>query len=261
MEYKEIILKKEEGIATITLNRPEKLNAATDRMLEELLDAIGDVGQDDSLRVVVLTGAGRGFCAGIDLDHRLFRATTSVEGKKILEPFGRVSYSLRNLPKPVIASVNGIAAGGGCGWALACDIRIASENARFTQAFVNVGLHPDCGCIYFVPQLVGVAKACELIFTGDIIDAEEAERIGLVNRVVPADQLEAATRELASRIAKGPPIALRLAKASIYQGLGMDLASVLEMEASALSVCLLTQDCKEGRAAIKEKRAPQFVGR
>ena len=261
MEYKDITLKKEEGIATITLNRPEKLNAATDRMLGELFDAIKEVGEDDSIRVLVLTGAGRGFCAGIDLDHPMFSMTTSTEGRKAVEPFGRVAYSLRNLPKPVIASVNGIAAGGGCGWALACDIIIASENARFTQAFVNVGLHPDCGCIYFVPRLVGVAKACELIFTGDIIDAEEAERIGLVNKVVPADQLEAATRKLASRIAEGPPIALGMAKASIYQGLGMDLASVLEMEARALSICLLTQDCKEGRKAIKEKRAPQFVGK
>jgi 2-(1,2-epoxy-1,2-dihydrophenyl)acetyl-CoA isomerase len=261
VEYKDIILKKEEGVAIITLNRPEKLNAATDRLVEELVDAIKDTGEDSSVRVVVLTGAGRGFCAGIDLDAPMFSVTSSVDGMKAVEPFGKVSYSIRNLPKPVIASVNGVAAGGGCGWALACDIIIASENARFTMAFINVGLHPDCGSIYFLPRLVGVAKACELLFTGDVIDAEEAGRIGLVNKVVPADQLEAATRELALRIAEGPPIALGMAKTSIYEALGMDLASVIEMEARALSICLLTQDCKEGVKAIKEKRKPHFMGK
>jgi 2-(1,2-epoxy-1,2-dihydrophenyl)acetyl-CoA isomerase len=178
-----------------------------------------------------------------------------------VEPFGKVSYSIRTLRKPVIASVNGIAAGGGCGWVIACDIIIASEDARFTMAFVNVGLHPDCGSIYFLPRLVGTAKASELIFTGDIIDAYKAESIGLINRVVPAEQLADATMELASQIAKGPPIAMGMAKTTLYEGLEMDLASVIEAEARALSICVLTQDCKEGIKALKEKRKPNFIGK
>lgn len=261
MGYKDIILEKEDGIAIIKLNRPEKSNALNPEMADELVEAIKEVAQDEGVKVVVLTGAGRAFCGGGDVDSSMFSITDPREAKETVEQFGKVTLGLSNLAKPSIASVNGVAAGGGCGYILACDIIIAAENAKFVIPYVNVALHPDCGCTYLLPRAVGVAKACELIFTGDLIDAKEAERIGLVNKVVPADQLGTVTRELAQKIAKGPPIALSLAKASIYNGLAMDLASVLELETRAAAITLLTEDCREGAKAFMEKRPPQFKGK
>jgi len=261
MDYKNIILEKADGIATITLNRPDKMNALNQDMADELLSAINDVSDDGGVKVVILTGAGRAFCAGGDVDSPMFSVTNAGEAKEMVEQFGSVTLALSNLTKPAIAAINGIAAGGSCGYALACDMIIAAENAKFIMPYVNVAVHPDCGCSYFLPRAVGVAKACELIFTAGLIDAKEAERIGLVNKVVPADQLGTVTRGLASKIAQGPPIALSLAKASIHQGMSMDLASVLEMEARAGAITLLSEDCKEGSKAFMEKRSPQFKGR
>ena len=261
MDYQTIILKKEEGVAIITLNRPERLNALTPKMLEEIITVTREVGEDEGIRAMVVTGAGRAFCAGADLDSPIFSMTNPAEIKEAVQPFSQIVFGLRNLPKPVIASVNGVAAGGGCGIAFACDIIIASDRARFGLAFTNVGLHPNTGCAYFLPRLAGVAKACELIFTSDIIDAREAERIGLVNKVVPAEELEAKTREIALKIAQGPPIAISMAKASIYKSLAMDLPSVLDMEERAQAICILTQDAKEGIRAFLEKRKPLFKGK
>ncbi|MFC1925167.1 enoyl-CoA hydratase/isomerase family protein [Chloroflexota bacterium] len=261
MDYKNIILEKGDGIATITLNRPDKMNALNQEMADELFEAVKEVGEDDGVRVMVLTGAGRAFCGGGDVDSPMFSITESRVAEETVDQFGRVTLALSNLTKPSIASINGVAAGGSCGYALACDIVIAAENAKFILPYVNVALHPDCGCTYLLPRAVGVNKACELIFTGDLVDAKEAERIGLVNKVVPADQLGSITRGLAEKIAKGPPIALSLAKASIHKGMTMDLASVLEMETKSAAITLLTEDCKEGARAFMEKRPPQFKGK
>ena len=260
MDYQNIIVKKEEGVATITLNRPDSLNAMNDEMLKELLEAIEDVGGDEAVRVIVLTGAGRAFCPGADLKSSAFEGERPAGMKRIID-WGNIPIKLRGMPKPVITAVNGAAVGGGFGIALAGDIIIASDKARFGHAYTNIGLMSDTGLVYFLPRLIGTSKALELIFTGRIIDAEEAERLGIVNQVVPADQLEAVTKELALKLAKRPPIALGLAKISVYQGLQMDLATSIQWEGRGHLICRFSEDSKEGVQAFKEKREPQFKGR
>ena len=260
MDYETIILKKEEGVATVILNRPERRNAITPTMSAELVKVTEEVGGDDAIKVVVITGAGPAFCAGGDLESMLGTKPLEVGGS-LRKGGARVVLNLRKMLKPVIASVNGAAVGAGCNLALACDIIIASENARFGEVFAAVGAHPDWGGTYFLPRLVGVAKACELFFTGKILDAKEAERIGMVNEVVPADLLESRTREFALSLARGPSIAIGLTKNSIYQGLEADLAAALENEAKAQTICFLTEDAKEGMKSFLEKRPPTFTGR
>jgi 2-(1,2-epoxy-1,2-dihydrophenyl)acetyl-CoA isomerase len=260
MDYETIILKKEEGVATIILNRPDRRNAITSTMSAELLKATEELGWDDAVKVVVITGAGPAFCAGGDLESLL--GATPLEIAEVIRKGGtRIILNLRKMLKPVIVSVNGAAVGAGCNLALAGDIIIASENARFGEVFVNIGAHPDWGGTYFLPRLVGVTKACELFFTGKTLDAKEAERIGLVNEVVPADLLETRTRELALSLARGPSVAIGLIKNSIYQGLETDLASALENEAKAQALCFLTDDLKEGLKSFLEKRPPAFTGK
>jgi 2-(1,2-epoxy-1,2-dihydrophenyl)acetyl-CoA isomerase len=260
MDYETIILKKEEGVATIILNRPDRRNAITSTMSAELLKATEELGWDDAVKVVVITGAGPAFCAGGDLESLL--GATPLEIAEVIRKGGtRIILNLRKMLKPVIVSVNGAAVGAGCNLALAGDIIIASENARFGEVFVNIGAHPDWGGTYFLPRLVGVTKACELFFTGKTLDAKEAERIGLVNEVVPADLLETRTRELALSLARGPSVAIGLIKNSIYQGLETDLASALENEAKAQALCFLTDDLKEGLKSFSEKRPPVFTGK
>jgi len=182
MGYKAIKVINEEGVATIILNRPEKMNALDLESVRELLRAIEEIGADETVRVVVLTGEGRAFCAGGDLTSQMYDITNPEELRKIIIEFGKVPINLRNLPKPVISAVNGAAVGVGLGFALSADIIIASEEARFGHAYANIGLMSDGGAIYFLPRLIGVSRACELMFTGKIIDAKEAERIGLVNQ-------------------------------------------------------------------------------
>lgn len=261
MTYQTIIVTKEDGIAKITLNRPEAMNSVNEQMLKDLLEATRDVESDEAVKVVVLSGAGRAFCAGGDLNAPMYKITNPLEMRRLVAEFGKIPLNLRNMPKPVIAAVNGAAVGAGLGFALAADIIIASEQARFGHVYRNIGLMSDCGSIYFLPRLIGVSRACEIIFTGKVIDAREAERIGLVNRVVPADQLEAVTRELAQQLARGPAVAMGLAKMSLYQGLGMDLATALEWEARAHAICMLSEDMQEGIRAFKEKRQPVFKGK
>ena len=261
MGYETLILQREEGVATVTLNRPQKMNALNEQLLDELTKVIDEINQDDTIRAVIITGAGRAFSAGGDLDLPLFHMTEPGKIRQTLQAYNRVPISLRNLAKPVIAAVNGIATGAGCSLAMACDIIIASEEASFGQAFVNVGYHPDTGSSYFLPRLVGVAKACELIFAGKTIDAREAERIGLANQVVPSEALLATARELALKLASGPSVAIGLVKGCIYQGLQMTLEQALDSEAEAASLTILTEDIKEGITAFKEKRKPQFKGR
>ena len=179
MDYKNLILTKEDGIATITLNRPEKLNALNQEMVDELVKACGEVEEDNEVRVVIITGAGSAFCSGGDLSSHDFVVNSSAACLKRLQKASRLIMGIRNMPKPVIAAVNGVAVGGGCGLALACDILIASEKARFSEMYVLRGLHPDFGAIYFLPRLVGIAKASDLLLTGKMIDVSEADRIRL----------------------------------------------------------------------------------
>lgn len=261
MNYETIELEKEGGVATITLNRPDKLNAMCPDLMIDLSNVIEDIQHDEAVRAVVLTGAGRAFCAGGDVKDLLSQATDPVEMMDRSMEGAKLVAAMRNIPKPMIAAVNGPAVGAGCNLALACDIIIAAENASFSMAFISLGLHPDTGGIYFLTRLVGVARACELVFTGKAIGAQEAERIGLINQVVPAEQLESTVSELAGRLAKGPSKAIAMAKATIYQGLTMDMNSVLEAEVRAMSLSIATEDAKEGISAFLERRKPIFKGK
>ncbi len=261
--YKCLLYEVKDGIATLTLNRPERLNALGDTLREDLHDAVTRASDDALVRVIVVTGAGKGFCAGGDVKAMNERREQGA-GRPIIEKVApgrdRTVLALRDAPKPVIAAVNGAAAGAGMNLALACDIRLASTAAKFAQAFVKRGLHPDWGGTYFLPRVVGVAKAAELIWTGEIIDADEALRLGIVSAVHPPDELMAATHALARKIAAGPPIAIRLAKRAIYHNLESDLRQALEFETFAQNICFDTDDAKEGIRAFVEKRSPSFQG-
>lgn len=260
MPYETILYRKEAGVGYIILNRPKTLNSLTDQMISELVQVVDEVADDPEARVVVITGAGRGFCSGADMSLSIFTGTPG-EIEKVLTLWHLVPAKLRSMPKPIIASVNGTAVGGGAGLALACDIVIASEQARFGQVFVNLGVHPDTGATYTLPRLVGVAKAMELLLTGRIVDAREAEAMGMVNKVVPAGSLETTTKELAESLAKGPPLALGMLKQSVYQALQTDLATAIRREIDCLTITILTEDCKEGTKAFLEKRKPEFRGK
>jgi enoyl-CoA hydratase/carnithine racemase len=261
-KYETIIMEKEGGIATIILNRPEASNALTPKMFQELCDAFENTRLEQETKVVLLTGAGKSFCAGGDIKELVpvLRENPSQCRSFFRELMHRAYLAIWNLEKPVIAAVNGVAAGGGCDLALMCDIRVASQHARFSEIYVNIGAMPDSGGTWLLPRLTGLSKACELIFSGDIIDANEAERIGLVNKVVPAGDLDREAREMAMKLAKGPAIAIGLAKSAIHEGLAMDFAQALESVAARMSICLQTEDVTEGLNAFLEKRKPQFKG-
>ncbi len=263
MDYEHLILDRDEGITTITLNRPHKHNAFGGNMRLELLAAVEEAARDDEVRVLVLTGAGdKAFCAGGDVDE--FVDGTSQAFGEAFRPerptMNRIVLAINETEKPVIAAVNGVAAGGGCNLALSCDIRIASERARFGQVFTRRGAHPDWGGTYFLPRLVGYAKAAELIFAGEIVHADEALRIGMVNRVVPHDELRQQTHALALRIAKNAPIPMSLAKRALQNYHNQDLAKALDYEHFAACVAVSSNDFKEGFRAFLEKREPQFSG-
>jgi 2-(1,2-epoxy-1,2-dihydrophenyl)acetyl-CoA isomerase len=261
--YQAILFATDGPIAAITLNRPEKLNAFGGPMREEILDAIARVAADDGVRVLVVTGAGRGFSAGGDIHHlKRLREKNDEEGfREVLEHGQKIARAMRSLPKPVIAAVNGPCAGAGFSFALGCDVRIASEAATFGASFARIGLHPDWGGSWLLPRLVGGANACELIFTGSMVSAREAERIGLVNRVVPHEQLMPAVFELADAMAKNAPRVLRLAKESIYRSLSSDLETAFARETEVQIECFYSEDFLEGLTAFTEKRKPQFKGR
>jgi 2-(1,2-epoxy-1,2-dihydrophenyl)acetyl-CoA isomerase len=264
MSYKCLLYEVKDGIATLTMNRPERLNALGDTLREDLQDAVTRASDDPDVRVLVLTGAGKGFCSGGDVKAMNERRESGA-GRPVMEKVApgrdRTVQALRDAPKPVIAAVNGAAAGAGMNIALCCDLRLASTAAKFSQAFVRRGLHPDWGGTYFLPRIVGTAKACELIFTGEVIDAREALRLGIVSAVHPPDELMPAVRALARKIADGPPIAIRLAKRAIYHNLESDLRQSLEFETYAQNICYDTEDAAEGIRAFVEKRPPAFRGR
>jgi len=265
MDYQTIILEKGDGIATITLNRPQKRNAFNSQLLDEFIKAKEDAAADPGVKVLIITGAGSAFCAGNDFSvgetpsqvvmpetMRMRQAIASQE---------KQMFDLRKIPKPVIAMVNGPAIGAGLGFFLSCDMAVASEDAVFGFGFVRLGLHPEVGITYILPRIAGMAKACELIFLGKTIDAKEAERIGLVNLVVSRDKLVSTTRELALSLVKGPSVAIGLAKISLYQSWDEGLRSALENEARANAICVTTEDFKEAVKAFREKRPPVFQGK
>jgi enoyl-CoA hydratase/carnithine racemase len=260
--YEHILVSEAEGIATITLNRPDKLNAFIGHMRRDLAEALEHAGSDRSVRVVIITGAGRAFCAGGDIAFmgELMERRDTDEFERILGAGRRVIGAIRTMSKPVIAAVNGPAAGAGFNLALACDLRIASNNATFSQSFVKVGLHPDWGGTYFLPRLVSPNKACELFFLGDSIDAAEALRLNIVNQVVAPEQLETATLQLAERLRASPPIALASAKQAVYMSGAAHLEEMLRYETEAQLRCFESDDGREGIRAFFEKRDPRFTG-
>jgi 2-(1,2-epoxy-1,2-dihydrophenyl)acetyl-CoA isomerase len=248
-----------EGVLTLTLNRPDALNSFNVEMKEALLAALKDAARDRSVRVVLLTGAGRAFSAGQDLKERQ-QADAADLGTELRVRYNPIVLAMRRMEKPVIGAINGVAAGAGISMALACDMRIASEAASFIEVFGRVGLVPDTGSSWFLPRLVGYARAAEMSFTTDPVDAATAERIGLVNRVVPADQLMAEAGALAARLAKSAPIALALAKRALNRALETNLEQALEFEAELQSIAGRSKDYAEGVAAFVEKRPPRFTG-
>ena len=263
MEYKDIIYKKEGGVATMTLNRPEKMNALSVGMRESMYRVIDDISQDKAVRVLIITGAGRAFCSGMDVQTLNDNANRPRNAERPVETTSQsvsVHVLMRKCEKPIIAAINGTAVGAGLDLALACDIRITSDKARFSEIYIRRGLLPAEGGIYLLPRLVGMDKACELIWTGDMIDAKEAERIGLVTRVVPHDELEITTRELAEKLAKAAPLAIQRAKRALYAGLEMDFEASMKYIQSLMREIQQSADHKEGTRAFLEKREPVFRG-
>jgi enoyl-CoA hydratase/carnithine racemase len=262
MEYKDIIYTKEGYIAKITLNRPDRMNSFSTDMNISLKRALNDAAKDKKVRVIIITGSGRAFCSGADVKE--MANTTGKKGAvtvyKKQESNIPIFGLLRNIYKPVIAAVNGVAVGGGCDLALACDIRIASEKARFAEVYIRRGLFAECGGTYFLPRLIGVDKALLLLWTGDMIDAREAEKLGMVTMVVPHEDLEATTTELAEKLAKSAPLAIQRDKRAVYDGLKMDLDETLKYAEQVSLELRRTKDHQEGATAFVEKREPVFIG-
>jgi enoyl-CoA hydratase/carnithine racemase len=258
---KSFLYEQRDGIGTITLNRPERLNAITFEIYHELTDFFTKLRQAEDVRVVVITGAGRAFCSGGDV-RDIIGELQERDAEGLLQ-FTRLTceliWNMRTLPKPIIASLNGAVAGAGACIALAADIRIAAEEAKIAFVFVKVGLAgTDMGATYLLPRAVGLVKAAELLMTGDFIEASEAERIGLYNRVVPRDYLATTTRELAEKLAHGPALGIAKTKEMLNREMHMGLDSALEAEAVAQALCMQTPDFKEAHAAFLEKRQPKF---
>lgn len=257
------VLEERSGaVATIRLNRPEKLNALTPELGRALVQALLRASDDASIRAVVITGAGRAFCAGGDLallrDVRSRKATAELEG--LLIAGKEICLAIAAMTKPAIAAVNGAAAGGGMNLALACDMRIASSEAKFAESFANVGLYPDFGGTYFLPRIVGPALAAELFYTAELLSAEDALRLGIVNRVFPAERFEEETREFAERLAAAPPVAFRDVKRATLGDDWRALEAKLDEEIRMQIHCFESEDCLEALNAFFEKRKPNFRG-
>ncbi len=255
------------GVRTLMLNRPERLNAFNAVLAEEVPRAVEEAAHDDAVRVIVITGAGRGFCAGLDLspENQAAREGATPTGRYAplddLGWVGRQALTLVGCDKPVIAAINGPAAGAGLALALAADIRLISATAVVTTGYLRRGLSPDAGLSYFLPRLVGTSRATELILTARNLDATEAERIGLASRVFPAEGFGTAVAEYAARLAEGPPLAQTLTKRLLVSSLERDLPTQLRLELASIARCFGTEDTREALLAFNERRAPQFTGR
>ncbi len=258
MNFKTILFEQENHIAKITLNIPESRNALNLDMQVELLEVFRQISEDDSVKVVVMTGAGKSFSSGGDI--RTMEGLTAVATRVRLKKGQRLIKAILELEKPIIGAINGVAAGAGVSIALACDILIASEEAKFVLSFVKIGLIPDLGSYYLLPLRVGIARAKELMFTGDMIDAREAERIGMINRVVPPERLEEESFSLATRLVNGPGQSYAMIKAALNRWPD-NLESFFEMESTMQAVAFSSEDFDEGRRAFLEKRKPIFQGK
>ena len=258
----ELLFEVADKIATITLNRPERRNAFTQDMFDAWIDALNESQARDDINVVILTGAGTAFCSGGDVKAMGERELNQLEEKNYLwENLNRLPLTLEHMDKPVIAAVNGPAAGAGMDAALMCDIRFAGASARFAEAYVKVGLLSGEGATWYLPRLVGLGKAFEMLWLGDFVDAEEAKRIGLVNDVFPDDKLQDSVREIATRIANGPTISVRMLKRMVYQGQRMDMRTHLDMTSSHMSIVRKTDDYKNAVKAFANKEKPVFKGK
>lgn len=262
--YSAITVTTDHGVCVITLDRPQVLNACNDAMTRELNEAVKAASRDDAVRCLVITGAGRAFCSGqdlADLQDKYRSGDVPVLGERLRTDYNPLIRRLAELDKPVIAAVNGVAAGAGCSLALAADLRVASDKASFIEVFINVGLVPDSGSTWFLPKLVGLAKAMEMCCTGEKIGAEEALRLGIVSKVVPHEELMTATMELARKLAAAPTRAVGLTKRLLYAAAANDLPAQLEAEAYAQETAGRTRDHREGVLAFLEKRKAAFEGK
>lgn len=259
------------GIARITLNRPDRLNALNDQMQIEIADAVAEADADPNIRVLIITGSGRAFCAGGDLNNLGGSANGSGEGwtsgnadevRRSFRLAQEMILGVQRCEKPVIAMVNGVATGAGLDLACACDIRIGTPRSRFMSAYVRIGLFPGFGGTWLYPRTIGsLGRAAEMLFTGDFLEADEAHRLGFLNRLAPEEELETTTMEMAERIAAGPPIAIRLSKLMLYKGLEFDLETAMKMAAAGETITLTSQDHIEGVAAFREKRDAEYRDR
>jgi 2-(1,2-epoxy-1,2-dihydrophenyl)acetyl-CoA isomerase len=263
-EEKILLYDKKDGYAVITLNRPDKLNSFNDELTFQLQDTLKEAEKDAGVRALILTGAGRGFCAGQDLANRNFSDDSKQKpslADSIRRRYNPIILKMRRMEKPIIAAINGVAAGAGCSLALACDIKIAADNATFVQSFSRVGLVPDSGATFVLPRLIGLTKAYELMITADKLSAPDALQLGLLNRVVPVDQVMKEAEEFAAKLAKGPTKAFGLTKRAVNRAVFPDLEELLENEAYLQEIAGRTDDFQEGVKAFIEKREPAYTGK
>ena len=249
-----------DGVQTVTLNQPAKFNALSSAMLQNLGEVLRSVERDDGVRALVLTGAGSAFSSGADLTEFTFGDGAPDAGEVLRRRYSPLVTRMHAMEKPVLAAINGVAAGAGLSLALACDVRFAADSARLVVAFVRIGLVPDAGLMYFLPRLIGPAKTLELSWTGDPIGAREAYELGVVNKVLPDDQVLGHTQDLAARLAKGPRKTIALIKRAVNQAHKLPLERVLELEATYQTIASRDRNFAEGVAAFREKRAPRFSG-
>lgn len=257
-----VLVEVDGAVGVVYLNRPEKLNAFAGDMRDRIGDAVDDLADREGVRTIVITGEGRGFCAGADIGYlnELVAEENEKDFAKLLEAGERVVKMIRSIAQPVIAAINGPAAGGGANLALACDLRIMSESASIGQTFSRIGLHPDWGGTYFLPRLVGESRALELMWSGRMVGAEEALAIGLVNRVAPAERFREEALAWARQIAAGPPIAAARIKHAVYESLDADLDTMLSIEMENQLACFGTEDVPRGLFAFGNKETPRFEG-
>lgn len=260
-EYETILVEENDGVIEITLNRPHKFNALTHQMAREIITVIKQAKRDSDSRCLLITGAGKGFCAGQDLSEVEGRGDDFSFRGHLLNSYNPLIQAMRTLEKPIIGAINGAAAGAGLGLALACDMRYASENAKFLTAFIGIGLAPDTGVSYWLPRLVGPAKAAEMLFTNERINGRNAETIGLVNKTFPHDTFLEEARTLARSLASAPTLGIGITKRALNRSLGVSFDDQIDYEAYLQDIAGHSHDYQEGVLAFQEKRPPQFKGK